>query len=587
MSGGKGGSTSSTVEIPQYIEDAAKRNLARADTISQIGYVPYYGADVAAFTPMQEAAFQNTAGTAGAFGLAGGGMSQQDVMGGMPAPTTYAGGVRGYSSAPMFEESMAELATRRPGQKALIDSLFVDPYSGVAGANVGPTVDYTATPGDLGGISAGGGGDLVSYPGVNVGNGSALSDAEIAGYSQVIADELGMDSFDPSQTAESQMTQEQYDEYQSQSMSNSAQLAADNIYMNNLGNANSNIIDAGKGLLNIEPSFDSPSSAGSYGGSLVTGGLSGNLTGIPGIAGNIADNILSSVAPEYAMELQGRNFAESGGSTYDPNMSIVNPISGKTTTGGYDFDPTAFSSDYGAREIPVGVSPATPIPTYDAFSGAASDMPDTSMTAIPGYTTPSPAPAPTTFVNDYSDPATLAKYKADRAPGGVHYESSGSQRREAEQRAAIKAKDDTLAQTVDTSELANLAKSKDTAKQWLKDNGYGNYDRNDAIDGLRGKIADINKSQLQQGLKDGIIYKDDRREVYVDGVMVGNPKSAESAKKILDRELKKKAEATPPPPPPPPPPASGTSDATGMEVRSLPNGTEYFVDSSGQFAGLK
>ena len=167
MSGGKGGSTSSTVEIPQYIEDAAKRNLARADTISQIGYVPYYGADVAAFAPMQEAAFQNTAGTAGAFGLAGGGMSQQDIMGGMPAPTTYAGGVRGYSSAPMFEQSMAELATRRPGQKALIDSLFIDPYSGVPGANVGPMVDYTATPGDLGGISAGGGGGgggLVSYP---------------------------------------------------------------------------------------------------------------------------------------------------------------------------------------------------------------------------------------------------------------------------------------------------------------------------------------------------------------------------------------------------------------------------------------
>jgi hypothetical protein len=168
MSGGKGGSTSSTVEIPQYIEDAAKRNLARADTISQIGYVPYYGADVAAFTPMQEAAFQNTAGTAGAFGLAGGGMSQQDITGGMPAPTTYAGGVRGYSSAPMYEQAMDELATRRPGQKALIDSLFIDPYSGVPGANVGPMVDYTATPGDLGGITAGsggGGGGLISYPG--------------------------------------------------------------------------------------------------------------------------------------------------------------------------------------------------------------------------------------------------------------------------------------------------------------------------------------------------------------------------------------------------------------------------------------
>ena len=170
MSGGKGGSTSSTVEIPQYIEDAARRNLSRADTISQIGYVPYYGADVAAFTPMQEAAFQNTADVASAFGTAGGGMSQQGIMGGMSAPTTYAGGVRGYSSAPMYEESMAELGARRPGQKALIDSLFIDPYSGVAGSNVGPLVDYasTATPGDLGGGSVGGGGGgggLVSYPG--------------------------------------------------------------------------------------------------------------------------------------------------------------------------------------------------------------------------------------------------------------------------------------------------------------------------------------------------------------------------------------------------------------------------------------
>ncbi len=288
MSGGKGGSTSSTVEIPQYIEDAARRNLARADTISKIGYVPYYGPDVAAFTPMQEAAFQNTADVASAFGTAGGGMSQQGIMGGMSAPTTYAGGVRGYSSAPMYEESMAELATRRPGQKALIDSLFIDPYSGVAGSNVGPLVDYasTATPGDLGGGSVGGGGDLVSYPGSGVpggGNGSALSDAEIDRYSQVIADELGMDSFDPTRTAESQMTPEQYAEYQSQSMSNPAQLAADNIYMNNLATSGQ--------------------------GSLATGGMTGTTLGgdvaaglnavsnIPSVAGLLANEAAEAMAP--------------------------------------------------------------------------------------------------------------------------------------------------------------------------------------------------------------------------------------------------------------------------------------------------
>ena len=156
MSGGKGGSTSSTVTVPQYIEDAARANLAKANEISKIGYTPYYGPDVAAFTPMQRAAFQNTADMAGAFGMAGApidtysatgqrmgnigrstagsafpiGMSQQDIMGGMPTPTTYAGGVQGYSSAPMFEQSMAELEVRRPGQYAAINAPFIDFVTG-------------------------------------------------------------------------------------------------------------------------------------------------------------------------------------------------------------------------------------------------------------------------------------------------------------------------------------------------------------------------------------------------------------------------------------------------------------------------
>jgi hypothetical protein len=84
MSGGKGGSTSSSVEIPEYIEKAAQRNLNKAERISQLGYVPYYGPDVAAFTPMQQASFQNTADVASAFGM-GAPMSQQDIMGGMGA----------------------------------------------------------------------------------------------------------------------------------------------------------------------------------------------------------------------------------------------------------------------------------------------------------------------------------------------------------------------------------------------------------------------------------------------------------------------------------------------------------------------
>ena len=37
------------------------------------------------------------------------------------------------------------------------------------------------------------------------------------------------------------------------------------------------------------------------------------------------------------------------------------------------------------------------------------------------------APPPTTFENDYSNPATLAQYEANIAPGGIHYTSSSDQ----------------------------------------------------------------------------------------------------------------------------------------------------------------
>ena len=145
MSGGKGGSTTSTVEVPQYIEDAARRNLERADLISKIGYVPYFGPDVAAFTPQQEAAFAGTQQLAGAFGTP----TTMDM--GVPAPQTFAGGVRGYSSAPMFEEAMDEFGRRRPAQKAFIDQLFIDPVSGAftpistTPLDMGEVVDTTTT----------------------------------------------------------------------------------------------------------------------------------------------------------------------------------------------------------------------------------------------------------------------------------------------------------------------------------------------------------------------------------------------------------------------------------------------------------
>ena len=157
MSGGKGGSTTSSVEIPEYIEEAARRNLAKAEDISQIGYVPYYGPDVAAFTPFQEAGFQQTADVASAFGV-GPQMSQTDIMGGMPAATEFAGGVRGYSSAPLYQQAVDELAAQRPAQAQFIESFFIDPVTGQVGSRVPTDYDYTSPVAPVEPVDSGGGG---------------------------------------------------------------------------------------------------------------------------------------------------------------------------------------------------------------------------------------------------------------------------------------------------------------------------------------------------------------------------------------------------------------------------------------------
>lgn len=127
MSGGKGGSQTSKVEIPKWMEDAAKRNIAQGERTAQIGYMPYYGPDVAAFSPMQEASFQNTADMASAFGMS----APSSGMEGMPQAQTFAGGMQGYSSAPMFEQSVDALRENRPGQYDMYarSGPLYDPYS--------------------------------------------------------------------------------------------------------------------------------------------------------------------------------------------------------------------------------------------------------------------------------------------------------------------------------------------------------------------------------------------------------------------------------------------------------------------------
>lgn len=152
----KGGSTTQEVKVPEYVEAAARRNLGKADDIAAMGYVPEYGPSVAAFTPMQEAGFQNTADAASAFGLSGGNLSARDLRGGMDAPTTYAGGVRGYSSAPMYEDMLAQLEANAPGQYDYLRSFSIDPVTGEMGSRAAPAPAPVQGT-NLGGINVGGG----------------------------------------------------------------------------------------------------------------------------------------------------------------------------------------------------------------------------------------------------------------------------------------------------------------------------------------------------------------------------------------------------------------------------------------------
>ena len=123
----KGGSTSSSVEIPAWLENAAIENINRARDVQRIGYTPYYGPDVAAFSPMQTQAMQATGMGAEAFGLAPSGF---DPMAGMPQAQEFAGGLMGYSSAPLYEQSVDVLRQQRPAQASALEGLFIDPVTG-------------------------------------------------------------------------------------------------------------------------------------------------------------------------------------------------------------------------------------------------------------------------------------------------------------------------------------------------------------------------------------------------------------------------------------------------------------------------
>ena len=112
--GGLFGGTETKSTIPGWVKKPALQNLQNAQAVAGMGYTPYYGPDVAAFSPMQNAAFDGTNQAAAAFGMP---TSQGN---GMPAPQTFAGGVQGYASAPMYQQAIDTLKANNPEKYAAL-----------------------------------------------------------------------------------------------------------------------------------------------------------------------------------------------------------------------------------------------------------------------------------------------------------------------------------------------------------------------------------------------------------------------------------------------------------------------------------
>ena len=500
----KGGSTSTSVAVPEYIEEAAKRNLNKAEGISQIGYAPYIGADVAALTPMQEAAAQNIADTASVFGTAGGNMSQQDIRGGMPEPTTFAGGVRGYSSAPMYEQSLEAFDEARPGQKEYIDSFFIDPYTGRAGSNVQAPIDYTSlTPGvsgDLGGINRG------QTGGVGVGGGDGGGDGG------------GGETYFPPVFTPPVVTPPVFTPPVDGPFT--IPPVVDGPYIDDLSDGFDDSLSQNTPVLTTDE---------------LTTRLEEEERLKQEDARRRADE-LAALAASNDLSIFEQNQLDGNSSFYTGSNF---PGFSAEETNAAAFDPRGFNptQSTGGLFSGVGADGVGNLGQVGDFFGSIGDnlgITDFSGQGgglLSGLNLTGPVTPKS---------ASELQFEADRAPGGVHYESSGSQIREA---AAIKAgqeKDDQMAQVIDIAAVKDLTKSKDKAQEWLKDNGYGSVDRDNASDTLRVKIADIEKSQLKQGLTDGVVMENDRRQVWVGGEMVANVKSASDAKERLATALANK-----------------------------------------------
>lgn len=125
------GSSESKSELPDWVVGPATEMLQRSVDMGKAGYMPWTGPSVAAIDPSQIAGMQNNNDMAAAFGMA-------TAMPRMMEATDYGNGLFGHSAMPLYDQNMAALQERAPGQMDYYNSFFVDPVTGVEGSRMQP-----------------------------------------------------------------------------------------------------------------------------------------------------------------------------------------------------------------------------------------------------------------------------------------------------------------------------------------------------------------------------------------------------------------------------------------------------------------
>ena len=145
--GGKSGSETTETTLPDWLQQPVQRNIQRAEDLQRLPFMPYRGAEVAAFNPNQVSAFQNNADAARAFGF----NAPVDAMGGLPEATQYADGSFGYDSNSLYDQALLDSKAYDPVAWDKYQALF---DSGAPSANL-----PIGNPSAGGGNGGGGGGN--------------------------------------------------------------------------------------------------------------------------------------------------------------------------------------------------------------------------------------------------------------------------------------------------------------------------------------------------------------------------------------------------------------------------------------------